>query len=198
MESVSAYMEKDPMNYIITIASLLLFDGSFQTLPAVRSERLEGIVVSYDAEMSLRTSQADFVVKLKTSDGKKYIRLRYSPHGFGFDAPPGHANVYPRFDAPPGHASVYPRGAVAKPEQLAPKVMFSDGSVVWIFQAHSPRNPEERRACFGQIKRYLPGKDGLPVEVERFASVPGQESEIIPKPESLSCLIMEDWTLKEK
>src|SRR5215470_8819282 len=85
MESVSAYMERDPMNYIITIASLLLFDGSFQTLPAVRSERLEGIVVSYDADMSLRTSQADFVVKLKTSYGKKYIRLRYSPHGFGFD-----------------------------------------------------------------------------------------------------------------
>ena len=153
------------MNYIITIASLLLFDGSFQTLPAVRSERLEGIVVSYDAEMSLRTSQADFVVKLKTSDGKKYIRLRYSPHGF--------------------------------PAPL-PKLMFSDGSVVWIFQAHSPRSPEERGACTGQIKRYLPGKDGLPVEVERFASVPGQESEIIPKPESLSCLIMEDWTLKEK
>ena len=165
MESVSSYMERDPMNYIITIASLLLFDGSFQTLPAVRSERLEGIVVSYDAEMSLRTSQADFVVKLETSDGKKYIRLRYSPHGF--------------------------------PAPL-PKLMFSDGSVVWIFQAHSPRSPEERGACTGQIKRYLPGKDGLPVEVERFASVPGQESEIIPKPESLSCLIMEDWTLKEK
>ena len=77
------------MNYIITIASLLLFGGSFQTLPAVRSERLEGIVVSYDAEMS-RTSQADFVVKLETSDGKKYIRLRYSPdvfrpHMFVFD-----------------------------------------------------------------------------------------------------------------
>jgi len=194
MESVSAYMERDPMNYIITIASLLLFDGSFQTLPAVRSERLEGIVVSYDAEMSLRTSQADFVVKLKTSDGKKYIRLRYSPprwrvtNPFGFDAPP----------FSPGHASVYPRGAVAKPEQLLPKVMFSDGSVVWIFQAHSPRNPEEQRACTGQVKRYAAGKDGLPVEVERFAPVPGQESEIIPNPESLSCLIMEDWTLKEK
>jgi hypothetical protein len=162
------------MNHIITIASLLLFDGSFQTLPAVRSERLEGAVVRYDAGMNLRTSQADFVVKLKTSDGKKYIRLRYSPHGFGFDAPP------------------------AKPEQLAPKEMFTDGSVVWIFQAHSPRNPEEQSACTGQVKRYAPGKDGQLVEMERFASVPGHESEIIPKPESLSCLIMEDWTLKEK
>ena len=155
------------MNYIITIASLLLFDGSFQTLPAVRSERLEGIVVSYDALMSLRTSQADFVVKLETSDGKKYIRLRYPPPEFTFALP-------------------------------LPKLMFSDGSVVWIFQAHSPRNPVERGACTGQIKRYLPGKDGLPVEVERFASVPGQESEIIPKPKSLPCLIMEDWTLKMK
>src|SRR5262245_29351522 len=194
MESVSAYMERDPMNYIITIASLLLFDGSFQTLPAVRSERLEGIVVSYDAEMSLRTSQADFVVKLKTSDEKKYIRLLYSPHGFGFDAPPAKPKF--GFDAAP-----------AKPKQLAPKGMFSVGSLatkmmfsvgsVWIFQAHSPRNPEERRACYGQIKRWLV-KDGQPVEVERFVSVPGQESEIIPKPESLSCLIMEDWTLKEK
>lgn len=155
------------MNYIITIASLLLFDGSFQTLPAVRSERLEGTVVMYDAWMNLGTSQADFIVKLKTSDGKKYIRLRYSTHAFRLFSP-------------------------------LPKEMFSDGSVVWIFQAYSPRNPVERGACTGQIKRYLPGKDGLPVEVERFASVPGQESEIIPKPESLSCLIMEDWTLKEK
>jgi len=141
-----------------------LFDGSFQTLPEVRSERLEGIVVSYDAEMS-RTSQADFVVKPKTGDGKKYIRLRYSPHGF--------------------------------PDAPLPKFMFSDGSVVWIFQAHSPRNHAEHGACTGQIKRWLV-KDGQPAEVERFVSVPGQESEIIPKPESLSCLILEDWTLKMK
>jgi hypothetical protein len=194
MESVSAHMERNPMNYIITIASLLLFDGSFQALPAVRSERLEGIVVSYDAEMS-RTSQADFVVKLETSDGKKYIRLRYSPHGFG---PHGFGfDTSEKIRIRP--APWYPFGAPpAKPEQLAPKEMFSDGSVVWIFQAHSPRNPEERRACYGQRKRYLPGTDGQPAEVERFASVPGQESEIIPKPESLSCLIMEDWRLKEK
>ena len=75
-------------------------------MPAVRSERLEGTVVMYDALINLRTTQADFIVKLKTSDGKKYIRLRYSPHGFGFDAPP------------------------AKPEQLVPKEMFTDGSVV--------------------------------------------------------------------
>jgi hypothetical protein len=162
------------MNYIITIALLLLFDGSFQNLPAVRSERLEGTIVRYDAGMNLRTSQADFVLKLKTSEGKNYIRLRYSPHGFGFDAPP------------------------ANPEQLAPKEMFTDGSVVWIFQAHSPRNPEEQSACTGQVKRYALGKDGQLVDVERFVSVPGHESEIIPKPESLSCLIMEDWTLKEK
>jgi len=132
---------------------------------AVRSERLEGIVVSYDALMSLRTSQADFVVKLETSDGKKYIRLRYPP----------------------------PESTFAL---SLPKLMFSDGSVVWIFQAHSPRSPEESGACTGQIKRYLPGKDGLPVEVERFASVPGKESEIIPKPESLPCLILENWTMK--
>ena len=162
------------MNYIITIALLLLFNGSVQTVPAVRSERLEGVVVRYDAGMSLRTSQADFVVKLKADAGKKYIRLRYSPYGFGFEAPP------------------------AKPEQLAPKEMFSDGSVVWIFQAHTPRNPEEQSACTSHAKRYVPGKEGQLVEVERFAPVPGYESEIIPKPESLSCLIMEGWTLKDK
>jgi hypothetical protein len=187
------------MNYIITIASLLLFDGSFQTLPAVQSERLEGVVVSYDADMSLRTSQADFIVKLNTSDGKKYIRLRYSPHGFGFDQSldvRGKVDTFEKIRISP--AQWYPFGAPpAKPKQLVPKVMFSVGSVVWIFQAHSPRNPEERVACYRQIKRYLPGKDGLPVEVERFAYVPGPESEIIPKPESLSCLILEDWTLKE-
>jgi hypothetical protein len=145
---------------------------SFQTLPAARSERLEGAIVKYDP---VSTSQVDFIVKLKTNAGKKkYIRLRYSPSGFGFDAPP------------------------AKPEQLVPKAMFSDGSVIWIFQAHSPRNPEEQSACSGQVKRYASGKDGQLVKVERFAPVPGYESEIIPKPESLSCLIMEGWKSKEK
>jgi hypothetical protein len=162
------------MNYIIIIALLPLFNGSVQAVPAVRSERLEGVVVRYDAGMSLGSSKADFVVKLKANVDKKYIRLRYSPNGFGFDAPP------------------------AKPEQLVPKEMFSDGSLVWIFQVHISRNHEEQSACTSRIIRYVPGKEGRLVEVERFAAVPGHESEIIPKPESLSCLIMESWTLKEK
>jgi hypothetical protein len=164
------------MSYIVIIALLLLFNGSVQTVPAIGSERLEGVVVRYDAGMNLRTSQEDFVVKLKANVDKKYIRLRYSPNGFGFDAPP------------------------AKPEQLAPKEMFSDGSLVWIFQVRTPRNPEEQSACTYRVMRYVPGKEGKLklVEAERFAPVPGHESEIIPKPESLSCLIMENWTLKQK
>ena len=54
------------MNHIIAIASLLLFYVSVSIVPATLSERLEGVVVKYDAGMNLRTSQADFVVKLKT------------------------------------------------------------------------------------------------------------------------------------
>src|SRR5215213_10165026 len=118
------------MKYIISIALLLL---SFQTMPAARSKRLEGVVVKY---VPVSTSQVDIIVKLKTDAGKKYIRLRYSPSGFGFDAPP------------------------ATPEQLAPKAMFSDGGVIWSFQAHSPRNPEEQSACAGRVKRYASEKDG--------------------------------------
>jgi hypothetical protein len=162
------------MNHIIAIASLLLFYVSVPIGPATLGERLEGIVVRCDAEMNLRTSQADFVVKLKTKVGNKYIRLRYSPNGFGFDAPP------------------------AKPEQLVPKEMFSDGRLVWIFQAHNPRSPEEKSACTGRVKRYVSGKEGQLVEADRFVPVLGHEREIIPKPESLPCLIVEYWKLKDK
>jgi hypothetical protein len=32
------------------------------------------------------------------------------------------------------------------------------------------------------------------VEIERFVSVPGQEKENVPNPQSLPCSIIESWT----
>jgi hypothetical protein len=134
-----------------------------------QSETLVGSVVKYDASLSSHTSQADLVLKLKAKGVTKYVRLRYAPNGFGFDAPP------------------------AKPEQLLPKELFSDGTRAWIFRVHAPHNPEEEGACTGRATQYAPGQKGL-VEVERFVSVSGQESKDTPKPESLPCLIVEGWT----
>lgn len=157
------------MNYIITITLLLLVPEASQ-IALAQSETLVGSVVRYDASMSSHTSQADFVVKLSTKGQKKYIRLRYAPNGFGFDAPP------------------------AKREQLVPRRMFSDGNLVWAFHAHTPRNSEEQTACSGRAKQYAPGKKGSLVEVERYAIVHGSEREAVPQPESLSCLIADGWS----
>ena len=157
------------MNHIITITLLLLVQEAIQIGLPGQSETLVGSVVSYDTVMASRTSQRDFIVKLRAKGEKKYIRLRYAPNSWAFDAPP------------------------AKPEQLVPKGMFSDGNLVWTFHAHAPRNGEEQAACTGRGRLYAPGKAGQLVEVERFAPVPGRENENSPKPESLSCLIVEDW-----
>src|SRR5438874_1338489 len=154
------------VNYTIMVALLMLFQGPVQTVPAAQDETLVGSVVTYDAAMTSRTSQADFVVKLRARREKKFIRLRYAPNGFGFDAPP------------------------AKPEQLVPKRMFSEGNLVWTFNAHAPRSNEEQSACTGRAKQYVPGKRGGLVEVERYAIVPGSEHDAMPQPESLRCLVV--------
>src|SRR5260370_3193118 len=147
------------MNYTVAVALLLFFfSGALQSASSGQqdksgnvstagtnielpkglfpngSEVLVGSVVRYDASMRSHTSQADLVLKLKTEGENKYIRLRYAPDGFGFDAPP------------------------ARPEKLLPKEMFSDGRLVWTFHAHVPRNREEESACTSRAKQYAPGK----------------------------------------
>ena len=154
------------MNRTVAVALLLLTPGAAQLVPP-QSERLVGSIIKYDASMHLHSAQADLVVKLQAKGETKYVRLRYSP-SFGFDAPP------------------------AKPEQLLPKEMFSNGALVWTFRVHAPHNREEESACVRPGKQYAPGPNGL-VEVEPFVSVPGHEGENIPKPESLLCSIIEGW-----
>lgn len=156
------------MNYTVVLTLLLSIMGGGQGA-TTQNETLVGSVVRYDASMSSRTSQADLVLKLKVEGATKYVRLRYAPNGFGFDAPP------------------------ANPEQLLPRDMFLDGNRVWTFRVHAPRTREEETACMGRVKQYAPGKNGQLVKVERFVAVPGHEREDIPKPEALSCSIVESW-----
>src|SRR5262249_44790084 len=133
------------------------------------NEVLVGSVVRYDASLSSHTPEADMAVKLK-EEGNKYVRLLYSPHDFGFDAPP------------------------ATESQRLPKEMFSNGSLVWTFRVHVPRNRAEKSACTSVRKQLAPGKHGKFVEIERYTSVPGRENDQTPKPESLRCVIVESWT----
>jgi hypothetical protein len=132
------------------------------------NEVLVGSVVRYDASLNSHTPAADMAVKLK-EEGNKYVRLLYSPHDFGFDAPP------------------------ATELQRLPKEMFSNGSLVWTFRVHVPRNPAEKSACTSVRKQLAPGKHGKVVEIERYTSVPGRENDQTPKPESLQCMIVETW-----
>lgn len=133
------------------------------------TETVVGSVTKYDASMSSHTSQADMIVCLR-SQSNKYIRLRYAPNGFAFDAPK------------------------VRPEQLLPNEMFSDGTLAWVFRIHSPRSPEEQTACTARTVQYKTGKRGKPVEVERFKSLPGHERDNVPQPKSLPCFIIEAWS----
>ena len=151
---------------MINIALLLLLQ--IIAVPSVDRKTVVGSVVKYDAAMSSRTAQADLILKAAKGPGQ-YVRLRYAPNGFGFDAPP------------------------AKREQLIPKEMLSDGKLVWSFRVHPPRTREEESACSSQAKQYAPGKDGQLIEVERFAAVPGQKVLNTPSPEVLSCFVVESW-----
>jgi hypothetical protein len=155
------------MNRTLAIALLLLTPGAAQLVPP-RSETLVGSIIKYDASMSSHSAQADLIVKVQSKGTTKYVRLRYAPDGFGFDAP------------------------IAKPEQLLPKEMFSNGALSWTFRFHAPHNRDEEGACLRPGKQYAPGPKGL-VEIEPFVSVPGHEGENIPKPESLPCSIIESW-----
>jgi hypothetical protein len=132
------------------------------------NEALIGSVVRYDASLNSH-AEADMAVKLK-EERNKFVRLLYSPHDVGFDAPP------------------------ATESQRLPKEMFSNGSLVWIFRVHVPRNPEEKSACTSVRKQLAPGNQGKVVEIERYTSVPGRENDQTPKPESLRCVIVESWT----
>lgn len=137
------------------------------------NEVLVASVVRYDASLSSHSSEADMAVRLK-EDSNKYLRLLYSPHDFGFDAPP------------------------ANESQLLPREMFSDGKIVWVFRVHAPRNLGEKSACTEVRKQLVPGKDGQLVEVERYTAVPGKEGDQTPKPELLGCMIVESWTKSTK
>lgn len=132
------------------------------------SEVLVGYVVRYDASLSSHSPEADMAVKLKM-DKDNYVRILYSPHDFGFDAPP------------------------ATESQLLPKEMFSDGNRAWTFHVHDPRNTAEKSACISVRKQFAPGKRGKLVEIERYKPVPGKENEQTPKPESLRCVVLESW-----
>jgi len=152
------------------VPSVELLKGVFPS----SNEVLVGSVVQYDGFLSSHSPEADMLVRLKL-DESKYVRILYSPHDFGFDAPP------------------------ATESQLLPKEMFSDGNLVWTFQVHYPRNPAEESACTSVRKVLKPlatGKEGQFVEIERYKPVPGTESEHAPQPESLRCLILETWAKK--
>ncbi len=63
-------------------------------------------VVRFEASITQTTNQADLVVK---TDSGKYVRLRYSPFDFGWDAP------------------------AAKPNQMITEEMVRVVSLVWKF-----------------------------------------------------------------
>jgi hypothetical protein len=79
---------------------------------------LSGKIVRYDP---FQFESADLI--LRTPQGK-FVRLLYSPHDWGFDAP---------------HA---------KPEQMIPQEMIFNGKLDWRFRAHLLRTEQHKLFMF--------------------------------------------------
>lgn len=150
------------------ILGLLQSGAPLQGMLADGKELLVGSVVRYDALANGGTSQGDLLIK--TELDARFIRLRYSPHDFGFDAPP------------------------SKESELLPKEMFSNGSLLWNFRVHVPNNYSEIGACKSIPKKAVRDKDGHLAMIEGYVPVPGREAIQLPRTESLPCLIVDSWS----
>src|ERR1017187_10261441 len=150
--------------------------GSAQEVQPARGRdhiQLTGRVVRYDAALHRGTSQGDLILEVQNDEKLQYVRLRYSPNGFGFDAPK------------------------ARIDQLLPDGMFSEGPLVWRFTAHTPLTKEELGACSTSGKTFGKKSDGRLVEVDRYTAVPGKEKEQVPEWRSLGCVITDNWSQLE-
>ena len=98
-----------------------------------------------------------------------FVRLLYSPHDFGFDAPPATA------------------------DQLLSHNMFTDGKLTWHFRVHDARNPEEKARCSSFPRKGVPHGEGHLEFVSPYVAVPGNHSLVVPKVKSLPCRIIVGW-----
>jgi hypothetical protein len=144
---------------------LLFVMGLFQNVPQMRSFEVIGLVVRYDLYNS--GVQADIVLK-STDEANQYLRLIYSPHS-GFDAPP------------------------LRPEEVLPKDMFSDATLLWSFRVHKPGNEDERIACKSDPIGLRQDKKGNLETINRYHSLPGRESDVPPQIDKLPCFLVDSW-----
>ena len=159
------------MRYLLTVVSALLFlvqYGSPGPLAAqTGKDTIFGRVVRYDSVSNVGTANADMIVLLNGDRG--LVRLLYSPHHFGFDAPPADAG------------------------QQLPHEMFTNGKQTWQFHVHDALTPEEKAQCASIPKKGVRDKEGNLKLVPAFAAVRGNESVIVPSLESLPCRIIVGW-----
>ena len=126
-------------------------------------------VVQFDHFMSKGTSQADLVVRTENTDKPEYLRLRYAPEGWGFDAPS------------------------ATQIQLHPQEVFTNPNLVWTFSTEEPRNDEEKAACSGGASYIQENSDGAKTEINPYERVPGSIGGEPSNPRSLHCLVLKSW-----
>lgn len=134
------------------------------------NEKLSGVVVRYDAHLQSRSAQADLIVRVGRKGEPQYMRLRYAPNGFGFDAPK------------------------ARRDQLVPKEMFSEGGTVWLFAIRPPSGSEETAVCRANEKAFREDSTGQLIEISRYSTVPGQEDAVVPTLRSIPCVILTSWS----
>jgi hypothetical protein len=100
----------------------------FQKADAIRYEKLAGTIVRY----APGSTSAGAVLVIKVAGDGRFILLRFSAAGFGFDAPS------------------------PKKDQLLPKRVFSSAKTEWTFQVHSPSYSEEEGVCNWAPPKFKP------------------------------------------
>jgi hypothetical protein len=107
-------------------------------------------VVRYNRAVMTATYEGDLIVRIDGSG--KFAHLIYSPYDFGFEDPP------------------------ADLSQLLPQSMTADGSLMWTFTVHAPRDFREQGACTA-VRAETKDRDGKPTPLDNqaYLSVPGAE-----------------------
>jgi hypothetical protein len=154
--------------------SFIMFVLILTATISIAQEKLVLQVIEYDKAAPVYfNGGADLIAVSRDARNPTYYRLIYAPVGFGFDAPP------------------------AKPGQLLPLMMFTDGSLLWLFTFHAPRIEEEKAACSAKFTQYTQDKDGKFIPINRYSKIPKSSHKDMPNKALMPCMIVDNFSLEK-
>jgi hypothetical protein len=151
-----------------TAVAILPVSALAQTLIYVNLDPLTGKVVRF-SKAEMVGSTRDLIVQV--AGQKRFVRLIYCRSNCGIDVP-------------------------QRIEPL-PEEMTTRGDAVWTFGVHGPESNWELETCSSVPKILKRGKRPMEVVFEKgtpFVPTPGQAQVLVPKPDTLPCYVIGDWS----